>query len=337
VTADGVLALASPTIALGFEQSGKVVTLNVTLGQTVKKGDVLAAVDDTDLQDALADAQMSLKQMEANLKVQNAPVSAQEITAAQASLSVAYINYNTTKAGTTQSDLDSAKRNIDSAWLSYISTQVKRDNACGGPEGTASQQCKLQEASFGNAYESWASAVDNYNKLQEPVSQNSLTQAYASIVSAKARLESLQAGETAEQKKIDDLQISQAKAAVETAQQNLSKATLVSPCDCVVQEINAAVGVQAPSAAFTLVNLKGLQFKTTNLTERNVGSIKPGALATIRVKAYTEEFTGKVSAVLAESSGTTSETALYTVLIDLDPTQQMLLPGMTGQAEITIQ
>lgn len=32
----------------------------------------------------------------------------------------------------------------------------------------------------------------------------------------------------------------------------------------------------------------------------------------------------------------TSDEALYTVLIDLDPVQQELLPGMIGQADVTL-
>jgi multidrug efflux pump subunit AcrA (membrane-fusion protein) len=54
-------------------------------------------------------------------------------------------------------------------------------------------------------------------------------------------------------------------------------------------------------------------------------------------KAYAEQFTGKVSAVLAQSSGTQSDVSLYTVLIGLDKTQAKLLPGMTGQAEIELR
>jgi len=86
---------------------------------------------------------------------------------------------------------------------------------------------------------------------------------------------------------------------------------------------------------FTLVNLAGLRFGTTNLTEVDVASIKVGASATIRLKAQSNVFTGKVSAVLGNSSGTQSGTAIYTVLIDLDPTNALLLPGMTGQASIS--
>jgi HlyD family secretion protein len=226
---------------------------------------------------------------------------------------------------------------MDAAWLQYLAAQAARDMACGTARGLDDPGCKQQEASYGNAFESWVSARDNYQKLQEPVSKNSLTQAYSSVASAKATLDELKAGVSDEQRKIDEAQYNQAKTTLEQAQSNLSKAQLVSPCDCIVQEVNVAVGAtpSTSSAAFSLVDLSGLQFKTTNLTERDVAKIQVGAPVTIRLKPYEDEFTGKVSAVLSQSSGTQGDTALYTVLINLDPTQNKLLPGMTGQAEIT--
>ncbi|MCL5995972.1 MAG: HlyD family secretion protein [Chloroflexi bacterium] len=337
VAADGELSLVVPEISQGFEQSGKVKTVNVSLGQTVKKGDVLATIEDTALQDAVTDAQLALDLVEANVKQQNAPATEEEIASAQAALNSAYATYNETKAGNSQTDIDAAQRSLDAAWLQYLSSQSSRDMACGTDRGLEDIGCKSAEASYGNAFESWVSARDNYQKLLEPVTQDTLTQAYSSVASAKAKLEALKAGVSEEQAKIDEVQLNQARTTLESAKDDLNDATLVSLCDCVVQEINIAVGATAgTSGAFKFIDLSRLQFKTTNLTELNIATIKVGASATIRLQPYDDQFTGKVSAVLAQSSGTQSGVALYTVLIDLDATDKKLLPGMTGQAEIAI-
>jgi HlyD family secretion protein len=157
------------------------------------------------------------------------------------------------------------------------------------------------------------------------------------VASAKAKLDGLKAGETAEQKQVDQAQVEQAQAAVTLAQANLAKAKLLSPCDCIVQAVNVVPGAMPSSAAFTLVDVSSLQFQTTNVVESNLSKIKVGSPVTVRLHAYTDTFTGKVSAILAQSSGTQSSQALYTVLIRLDPTANQLLPGMTGQVEITVQ
>lgn len=347
ITADGQLTLTAPIITLGFEQTGKVVSVTVSLGQSVKKGDLLGMVDDTSLQDAVVDAELSLASLEATIAQSTAPASEEEIAAAQAALSAAYVTYNTTKAGSTDEEITTAKQGVDSAWRSYLSAQISRDKACApapvwNNEPPVSRldtlDCKSGEASLGNAYEAWAAARDNYDKATDPVSQNTLTQAYAAVASAKARVDSLKAGVTEAQQKVYDEQIAQAKAKVEQAKSNLSKAKLYSPCDCIVNDVNVAVGVVASSQAFQFVNLSDMKFLTTNLVETNVAKVKVGAPVSIRLKAYTETLTGTVSTILSKSTGTLSNgVAVYTVLIDLPALGKTLLPGMTGQADISIQ
>ena len=337
VSVDGVLALSVPTTTLGFEQTGTVVSVTVSAGDTVKKGQVLATIDTTSLEDAVVDAQAQVDTVEANIKLQASTTTKAEYSAAQASLAAANANYNVAKAGTGQSEIDNAKRSLDAAWLSYLGAQMSRDTHCGTAAGVGAQECKVQEASYGSAFESWTAALDSYNKLLEPVAANTLAQAYTSVASAKAKISSLNTSVTAQAKKLAETQYSQAQAALVRAQSNLSKAQLLSPCDCIVQQVNVAEGVTAPSAAFALVDLKNLQFRTTNLVESDVAQIKVGAPVVIRLKAYEKTFSGKVNTVLAQSSGTQSGSALFTALIHLDPTDQMLLPGMTGQAEISVK
>ncbi len=336
VAVDGVLVQAAPSVNVGFSLSTKVTAITATLGQAVKKGDVLATVDDTTLQDAIVDKQLALKLTEANIAVQNAPPSEADIASAQAALNAAYASYKTAANPNTQTAIEKAKTSIDSAWRSYLSAQLSRDVACGKSGGLDAPGCKTASASFGNAFEGWLSARNAYQKILQPPTQSSLSQAASGITSAQTKLDALKAGTAETQIKIDEAQVNQAKADLARAQSDLIKAQLISPCNCVVQAVNIVVGVTPPAPALTLVDLSRMQFKTTNLTERDVAKIKIGATVAVRIKAYTDVFTGKVSAVLAQSSGTQGSEAIYTVLIDLDATPKKVLPGMTGQAEITM-
>ena len=341
VVADGVLALAAPPIPLTFEANAKVTAVNTRAGQTVQPGDVLGSVDETLLRDAVTDAQTNLDLVEAQIRLQGVPASKEDLASAQASLNSAYATYSTTKAGATASDVEQARMSWESAQAQYSSAQSSRDRACG--EDKASASCKSQEAALGNAYESLQSAYERYQELLQPATKDKVTQAYSSVASAKARVDSLKSTLTDEQKRVAQLQFDQAKAALARAQANLKKAKLVSPCACVVQEANLVLGGVPTGTAFLLVNVKGIQFKTTNLSERDVANIAPGSAAKIRLKAFDESFVGTVSAVLAQSTGAQSGAALITVLIDIDvisglgATDKPLLPGMTGQAEIAIQ
>lgn len=334
VTTNGVLALRVPTVQAGFDVNGTVTSVRVKAGQRVKPGDTLATLDDTDLRDAVEDAQLTLALTDANIRLQAIPVSKEDTNAAKAALSSANASYAVTKSGSKNSEIENARRSAEAAWLQYLAAQVTRDVHCGTFLGTTTLDCKANEAQYGNAYESMLAARASYQKLLEPVSKNTLTQAYAPVVSAQAKVDALNAATSAEQRTIAELQHEQAQAALERAQKKRSKATLVSPCACVVQLVNIAVGGAASANAFVLVDASRLQFQTTNLTERDLNGLRPGTRATIRLKAHDTALTGQVAAVLAQSSGTQSGVALFTVLIDLDAGDKLLLPGMTGQAEI---
>ena len=84
---------ARAQVALTFGQAGTVKQLYVQVGDKVKQGQVLAELDATDLQLALANAQVALNQAQAK--------------------------YDQTKAGTTDSDLAAARSQVDSAQAGY--------------------------------------------------------------------------------------------------------------------------------------------------------------------------------------------------------------------------
>jgi multidrug efflux pump subunit AcrA (membrane-fusion protein) len=60
VAVDGALALALPATQLGFETSGRVIEVNAVPGTKVKKGAILARLDDIALGDALVQAREQL-------------------------------------------------------------------------------------------------------------------------------------------------------------------------------------------------------------------------------------------------------------------------------------
>lgn len=334
ISANGELALAVAAISARFETTARVTAVLVKPGQAVRKGDALATVDDTALKDAVTDAQLALDLTEANILAANVPATQEAIDAAKAALNAAYTGYSAAlKANDTA--IEAARANAASAWNGYLSSQVVRDRACGSTGATETSACKQQEISYGNAFESLMTARANYENALKPIAQSALAQANASIQSSKARLEDLTAGQTETAIKTATLQRSQAQTALDRARANLALATLRSPCDCVVSAVNTAVGAMPSGAAFTLVDLSRLQFKTTNLVERDVAAIQVGAPVTIRLKAWSDALTGSVRAVLAQSPGTQSGTALYTVLIDVNADGRALLPGMTGQVDIT--
>jgi HlyD family secretion protein len=334
ISADGVLKTTTPPIALAADVSAKVLTVNVEPGQAVKAGDVLATLDDGALRDAVADAELQLALVEAQIAQARAPARPEDIESARAALAAARANYALVRQGPTQSEIEQARLSWVAAREAYLAAQVNRDVACGTPAGTNTPACQAQEAAYGSAYESERAAYANYQRTLQPVTQEQLTQANANVISARARLQALESGLSEEQQQVYEAQLNQARSALERAQENLREAIVRSPCTCVVQEVNVAVGIVPKGVAFTLVKLDGMVFETTNLSERDLAAIRIGSRATIRLKAFDQTFGGTVTAIVPQSAGAQGSTALFTVLITLDPTEAPILPGMTGRAEI---
>lgn len=341
LSVDGALALNVPMVTAAFESSGQVTSVNVKPGQSVKQGDVLAALDSTTLNTALATAKEQLALKEAEIANSLAPATTAQINSAKSALSSAYAAYNDLKAGDASTEVEQALRSLNQAKNSLYASQLSRDAECGWTGKIEADKitppndpdCKEAQLNVTSAELRVQTAQQNYTDAQAPATQAELTKAWASVLQAQASLASLQTGVSDEDKAIYDLQLAQAQETLARAERNMSEVQLVSPCDCVVQDVTISAGTEA-AGSITLLDISQLKFQTSNLSELNVLSVKAGQKATIRLRAFEQTLSGEVESVLPVSSGTSSDVALFTAIIKLDSTDLALLPGMTGAAEI---
>jgi multidrug efflux pump subunit AcrA (membrane-fusion protein) len=349
VAVDGVLALARPLISAAFTSSDKVTAVHAAPGQTVKPGDVLAELDTATLSTTLQQAQQALALQQAQIDKSLAPATQTDLDTAKANLSSAYAAYAELKKGPIATDVDAALRSWNQAKNSLYSTQLNRDQVCGIVPGSTDLdtikkakmgvECKQADLNVQASDLSERTAYQKYLDAQKPATADKLASAWSSIVQAQASLATLQNGVSAEQKAVYDVQLAQAKVKVERAQRDLAQAQLLSPCACVVQAVGLSVGGSSSGGSITLLDASQVKFQTSNLNEEDVVKLQAGQAVTIRLKAFPQTFTGKVSAILPLSSGTQGSVALFTANIDLDPAPAnvALLPGMTGQAEIILK
>jgi len=88
------VVVAQSTADLSFGQSGRVTAVNVTLGQEVKQGDVLAEMESGELESALATAEVNLASAQAKLDELLDGSSASDLASADQSLLQAQANYD---------------------------------------------------------------------------------------------------------------------------------------------------------------------------------------------------------------------------------------------------
>ncbi len=125
---------ADKTSNLNFTSSGKVTKVDVTVGQTVKQGDVLAEIDPTDAQNSLRNAEAGLASAQAHLQTllqgstQSALISAdQSVAQAQSSYDKAVQALSDLKAPPSAIDLETAQQAVTSAQAQLLQAQEKRN------------------------------------------------------------------------------------------------------------------------------------------------------------------------------------------------------------------
>ena len=83
------------------------------------------------------------------------------------------------------------------------------------------------------------------------------------------------------------------------------------------------------------IETEELEFETSNLSERDLADVTPGQQAQITLKSSPSRMIrGRVSRVSPQASGTIGDAATFTVVIDLEAADLLLLAGMTGRVEI---
>ncbi|MDB6057850.1 MAG: efflux transporter, family, subunit [Verrucomicrobiales bacterium] len=136
--------------------------------------------------------------------------------------------------------------------------------------------------------------------------------------------------------------ISQAKADLEKAQRNLDFCTINSPVNGVIIDRRVNVGqtvvasLNAPSLFLIARDLTKLQI-WASVNEADVGKIKSGLPVTFSVDAFAgHEFRGSVGKVRLNAT-MTQNVVLYTVEINVDNSDQLLLPYLTANVRFILK
>jgi HlyD family secretion protein len=118
VSAAGHIALSSRRYVV-LEGNGVVSHVNYNVGDTVAAGDVLVALDTTDLERALRRSELNVEANKNSLAQLTEEPDANEITRAEAELLAAQENLKTVQAGPTQREIAAARASLSSAWARH--------------------------------------------------------------------------------------------------------------------------------------------------------------------------------------------------------------------------
>jgi HlyD family secretion protein len=132
-----------------------------------------------------------------------------------------------------------------------------------------------------------------------------------------------------------------AKADLNLNEINFAKATIRSPVDGVVLQRNVEPGqyvttsVRAP-VLFLIADLRQMEVRI-GVSEIDIGKINIGQKVSMSVSAYPEsKFSAEVHDI-RQSSEIGRGAAVYQVILRIDNSEQLIRPGMTARAEITVR
>ncbi len=265
-------------------------------GETVTKGQVLARLDDSQLQAQLMQARGALAKAEARVAQLRVGTRSEEIAQAQEKVANA-------RAGVWQAESD----------LELVNKRVERN-----------QTLKAEGAI----------AEDRLDEIitQQRTSQSNLQQVQANLREAEQRLAQLQAGETPEVIAQAEAELVQAKGQVQLVQAQLKDTVVVAPTAGKIAERNARIGdlVSSSEKLFTIIERGRLELKLT-VPETQLSSIRPGQK--VRITGNTASNITLPGQVRTIDPIVKEDSRQALVKVDL-PTNSALKPGMFLQAAI---
>jgi multidrug efflux pump subunit AcrA (membrane-fusion protein) len=237
----------------GDEVAGYVEEVLVAVGDRVKEGDVLARLEDDDLQFEVLKATMDLRSAELDLADVSEAATEAELADAEAALRSAQLALTTarlTYENAQKSSHDADVRDTHIA-VQYHAEQTQEMEANGaGDDALAEAWTARQEAeaAFDQALQK--------AKMEDLEAWNQVDQAENSVFQAQERLASLESGPDEEAVLRAELKVDRAELALEAARDNLEAAELCAPFDGTVVDVAAIAGERVGSeAVITLADL----------------------------------------------------------------------------------
>jgi HlyD family secretion protein len=320
------------TVSLGFQVDGMVSEVDVVQGQTVVTGTLLAKLDTTDFETAIAQAQTTLDKANAQLAKTKATTNADDIASARATLASAQAAYNALVVGPNKDQVTSATSDLRTAEVNLQKAQGDYDKVSWkSGVGATTESVALQTATI-----AYNKALAAYNIAEQPPTDDKIKAAKATIVSAQTSLNNLLRGALPEDIALNQVDIESAKVSLDTAKKNLDHAILLAPFAGTIASLDLDVGLR-PAAATGVLSFSDLSVLHVDVPvdEIDLPSVKVGQHATITLDALPDEpLSGKVTFVAPVPTTATNTATTYDVTVTLDKQTEGVASGMTAKVEI---
>jgi len=359
VTASGTVISAEET-RLSFAMLGRVDEVTVAIGDVVDAGQPLIQLDTADLEANVALAEATLAVAQGERARLDSPPDGAAIAAAEANVRAAAAAVTQTLVLRNAPDLGATEVEESSTRAALAAAMADRKEAfetheimltcveiegygkicplLGAPEENTRFHWEATEAGL-QAAEAEMSAVAPRGLAEIRVADATVALARTQQVLAEAYLAQVKTPATAQEIEAADAAVNGARAAVAVAQAALNPATLAAPRAGTVIDIFVDVGevAQPAQTAIVLADLDQLQVETTDLSELDIGRVRPGQTVTLFIEALNDQEIRGVVQRIASRADLLGGDVVYAVKISLTEIPPELRLGMSVEVTIDVE
>jgi HlyD family secretion protein len=346
-------------VDLSFKMAGRMTELNVREGDWVKKGQVIARLDPTQLQQqrtrdvaAVANAQSGYDQMVTSIQYQEATLES-DVAAKRAAVGEAQAKLDALLAGNRPQEIQQADAGVADAkaQLENAKADWDRYQTLYKNEDVSTQQYDQARQRFNSATALLQQAQQKASLVKEGPRKEDIAGGQAQVAQAQAALANAEANRIELRRKREELvarkaQIEQARGQAGISDAQLNDTVIYAPIDGVVLVKSAEAG-EVLAAGTTVVTVGDLDhpWLRAYVGETELGHVKLGQKVNLMTDSYPgKTYPGVVSFIASEAEFTPKQIQtkeervklVYRIKVDVDNSSHELKNNMPVDAEIQL-
>ncbi|RSL33077.1 efflux RND transporter periplasmic adaptor subunit [Salibacterium salarium] len=345
-------------VSLMPEVNAEIEQILVEEGDTVEQGEVLARLDDTELQNTLEQERAAYQSAKSNVSVAEAGQRGAQAGAEQARIALENADHSIAQAEEqyeqAQTDLEQAKENqgdnvesaeraLETAERNLETAKRERDRSENMLESglISEQEMEEAESAVSDAEDSVADAEDSLKEAEQTYNINQLESQVASARSAleeardskkdlRASIDSSEASVDEASGGIEDAKagLEQARVAVEQAEENVEDAVVRAPSSGKVLNIFSDPGeyYSQQEELITLGEMTSLN-ATANVTSEQLSLFNEGEEMEVHFPSVEQTMTGNITYVASSAN----DNGMFPVEVQVDNSDDTLRSGIYGE------
>ncbi|MDJ0736246.1 MAG: efflux RND transporter periplasmic adaptor subunit [Nostocaceae cyanobacterium] len=348
VSANGTVQ-SERTVNVSPKNAGILKSLLVNEGDFVKKGQIIAYMDDSNLQGEFIQAKAQLTSAEANLQKLMSGNRPEDIIQAQAQLEESQANLKKLISGNRPEDIAQAQARLKKAQLALKQAEeelqrylqlfkvgaISRQNFSNYQTNRDKNILEVQEAQQALALQKSGTRTED------------IEQAKAKVKQLEQALKLTQIGARKEDVAQARAQVNSARGSLQTIQAQINDTVIRAPFDGLVAKKYAEPGsfvtpttagsVVSSALSSSILSLSAKNQVVANLAESSISKIRIGQKVKILVDAYPEKtFVGEVSQIAAQATIEQNVTSFEVKVAIVSDNAGLLKSGMNVSAEFQI-